>query len=163
MELRPLRDALLRIAKPYSHLYHADGSLYMERWHIMRRGENSCSIRLHHIVTEDQDDHLHDHPFSFWSLVLTGWYLEARPTSRGPCFVFHDNGLIVEETRQTQRPACSLAYRHACDRHKIVAVEPNTWTLVLAGPLRQWWGFYTQIGKIHWRDYESAHVARTER
>lgn len=164
MELTLVRDALRRIAKPYSHLYHADGSLYMERWLIIpRRNEDSSHLRLHHICTKDYDYHLHDHPFSFWSLVLTGGYVEVRPVTRSPCFL--DSSDPREEVRRTVRLAGSLTYRHACDRHRITHVLQNTWTLVFAGPLRQWWGFYTPVGKIHWRDYESKHsaTARTER
>ena len=171
MDLRFLRDALLRVAKPYSHLYHADGSLYMERFIVrQRRDEQGGHIRLHHIVTEDRDVHMHDHPFSFYSLVLTGGYLEARPVDRGPCFTWHSSflggkGLWIEDFRITQRYPWSFEKRHACDRHRILHVELDTWTLVFAGPLRQWWGFYTPKGKIHHRDYESHHVesARTER
>lgn len=166
MEFRRLRDALLAVAQPYSNLYHPDGSLYMERFIVKQRhDEGSGHIRLHHIVTKDWDDHLHDHPFSFWSFVLTGGYLELRPVIRNPCFIKDDDGKILEECRVTQRYAGALDYRHACDRHKIVRVEPNTWTLVFAGPLRQWWGFYTPKGKVHHRHYESAHSesARIER
>lgn len=172
MQLTLLRDALLGVAQPYSHLYHADGTLYMERWIIVpRRKPDGCHVRLHHICTEDQDRHLHDHPFSFGSLVLTGGYIEARPVTRSPCFLGADLETLdllpfpYEEVRQELRKAGSFAYRHACDRHRIVWVQENTWTLVFAGPLRQWWGFYTEKGKIHWRDYESEHTtyARTEK
>jgi len=171
MQLTLLRDALLHVAQPYSHLHHADGSLYMERWFVIpRKNEDKCHLRLHHIVTADRDWHLHDHPFSFWSLVLTGGYTEARPISRTPRFyrpdpMFELLPCEVEENYQTYRSAGSIAYRHACDRHRITNVLPDTWTLVLAGPLRQWWGFYTPVGKIYWRDYESKHftTARSER
>lgn len=161
MELTWLRNALLKIAKPYSSLYHADGSLYMERFHVMERRGNLGSIRLHHICTEDRDDAMHDHPFSFYTLILTGGYLEARPEQRDPCFSFDGRELAVATWR---RPG-SVAYRHACDRHKITYVKQDTWTLVFAGPLRQWWGFYTPIGKIFWREYETKHStnARSEK
>lgn len=169
MQLTFLRDALLRVAKPYSHLYHADGSAYMERWLIVRRNsEDSHHLRLHHICTEDRDHHLHDHPFDFWSLVLTGGYVEARPQQRSPSFhgdLGDERDPGVEWCTYTNRHAGSFTFRRACDRHRIVTVLPDTWTLVLASPLRQWWGFYTPVGKIHWRDYESKHStnARTER
>lgn len=170
MDLRYLRDALLRVAKPYSTLYHADGSVYMER-HIVvpRRNPEAGHIRLHHIVTEDRDEHMHDHPFDFRSLVLTGGYLEARPVDRGPCFKWFSpflgaEGRWVEECHIHQRYPWSFEKRYACDRHRIIHVEPDTWTLVFAGPLRQWWGFYTPKGKIYHRDYESVHSsARSER
>lgn len=161
MELGFLRDALLRVAKPYSHLYHADQSLYMERFILLsRQGENAGHVRLHHICTADYNLHMHDHPFSFYTVLLTGWYLEARPAERNPCF----NSIGTENNVLTLRKPGSIAYRHACDRHKIISVGPDTWTLVFAGPLRQWWGFYTRAGKVFWRDYESIYksTARKE-
>lgn len=171
MQLTLLRDALLRVAQPYSHLYHADGSLYMERFIVwQRKDEDHRHVRLHHIVTEDRDIHFHDHPFDFHSLVLTGGYIEARPIMRGPCFIKPNEEFeLIPQSREeftiTFRGAGSINYRHACDRHRILHVQENTWTLVFASPLRQWWGFYTPLGKIHWRDYESKHStnARSER
>jgi hypothetical protein len=34
-------------------------------------------------------------------------------------------------------------------------VYPDTWTLMIYGPIRQWWGFFTPRGKVYWRDYPS--------
>jgi hypothetical protein len=169
MDLAFVRNALLRCAKPYSHLYHADGSLYMERFLVVeRRDEDQRHVRLHHIVTKDYDHHLHDHPFDFWSLVLTGGYIEVQPLTRGPCFYQPPGSYVTDDLREEVRPryryAGSLAFVRACDRHRIVSVLPNTWTLVFASPLRQWWGFYTPVGKIHWRDYhKTSPNAREER
>lgn len=167
MDFPRLRDFLIRHSKPYSNIHHADGSLYMERRFILeRKDEQHGHVRLHHICTEDRDQHFHDHPFSFWSFVLTGGYCELRPRTRGPCFYSpHPFGKYeqVEEATSQWRYSGDFAYRHACDRHRIVYVLPDTWTLVFAGPLRQWWGFYTKVGKIHWRDYETSHINSTRK
>lgn len=169
MQLTLLRDALLRVSTPYSSIYHADDSTYMERsFVVQRKTSEGRHLRLHHICTEDRDAHLHDHPFDFYSLVLTGGYVEARPTSRNPAFhadFGDDLDTGVEWCNFTIRKAGSFAFRRCTDRHKIVEVFPDTWTLVLASPIRQWWGFYTPVGKIHWRDYEKQYhlSAKTER
>lgn len=155
---------------PYFHLYHADGSAYMMRywlvpytfekvltirespigWLLQRFG---IAVRLHHICTPDADRAMHDHPWSFLSIVLRGWYLEARPMKVSPCF----DG-PVEEARCLYRLAGSIGFRHAPDRHRVTQVsDGGVWTLFATGPQRQWWGFYTPAGKIYYRDYESVH------
>lgn len=152
-----LIDALMRFAKrrPYEHLKHADGSLYMGRWWVVPRSKWTFGygLRIHHIATPDFDRHLHDHPFSFVSLVLKGWYIEARPVERDPCFV-GDRELCY----LTQRKKGSIAYRPCWARHRICAMsQGGVWTLVLTSPRKMWWGFFTETGKVHWTQYESVH------
>lgn len=158
-----LVDALIARAKrtPYMHLFHADGTPYMERYWLRPYSEDrqGWAVRLHHIVTEDYDRELHDHPWDFWSLVLRGGYLEARPYGTEPDFNAPGG---CERVRFTERRAGSFAHRRATDRHRIVAVEKDTWTLFVTGPKRQWWGFYTPTGKQHWRHFESVHTAEPQ-
>ena len=144
---------------PYTHLHHADGSLYMERFWLRPYSEDRGGVaaRLHHIVTEDLDRDLHDHPWDFVSVVLRGGYVEARPINAGkPDFSAPDGG---ERVHFVSRSAGSIAYRRATDRHRIVSVLPDTWTLFVTGAARHWWGFYTPGGKVYWRDYASCHAA----
>jgi hypothetical protein len=47
---------------------------YMHRW-IFKHPWGT--VRLHHILRSDDDRHLHDHPFNFVSLLLTGGYTEV--------------------------------------------------------------------------------------
>lgn len=148
---------LLRFAKPYSkgHLFHADGSAYMERFTLFET--RWLSARIHHIVSPDWDRDMHDHPWDFVSVILSGGYIEERPTPS-----FHKPQWLEdgsESRRGRYRASPSIALRHATDRHLISYVEPETWTLFVYGPLRQWWGFYTRAGKIYWRDYPSVHEA----
>jgi len=137
--------------RPYrkGHLYHADNSLYMKRYSIFET--KWLSARVHNIATEDRDVAMHDHPWSFISFVLRGAYLEERPMTIMPCFISDS----CEESYgvKARRAGLKPAFRHATDRHRISWVAPNTWTLFIYGPLRQWWGFYTPAGKIYFRDY----------
>lgn len=153
-----LRDWLLEHAEPYDngdgvgHLYHADGTLYMARFQLAQR----CGfvLRLHHIATHDLDRHLHDHPWNFLSIVLTGCYIEFRPATIKPCF----DGDVETVTARHRMPG-SIAFRRSTDRHRIAFVRDQTWTLFLTWPRVQWWGFYTPAGKIYWRHYPSVHGA----
>lgn len=153
-----LVDWLIVIARrtPHTHLYHADGSLYMARFWLVRT--RWFSARLHHIATPDLDRHLHDHPWTFVSVVLRGGYTEARPLTVDPCFMDFPGAPEIEMSRLRFRSAGSVALRRATDRHRIVQIRPSTWTLVILGPKRQWWGFYTRQGKVHWRDYATLHA-----
>jgi hypothetical protein len=147
------------------HLYHTDGSLYMGRWALFETRWLSC--RLHHLASCDHDRDMHDHPWVFASILLCGSYVEHRPAQINPHFeaVRRPRGLVwedeqVEVSARTVRVATSIALRRPTDRHRISAVQPDTWSLFIYGPLRQWWGFYTSAGKIYWKDYLSRNEAR---
>lgn len=147
---------LMRFARPFSggHLHHADGSLYMGRYVLFE--SRWLSARIHHIASADLDRDMHDHPWDFVSILLSGGYLEQQP------LMFHRPEFTEDHTevrRGRWRAAPSIARRRATDRHLISFVQPNTWSLFIYGPSRQWWGFYTRTGKIHWKDYCSVHEA----
>lgn len=181
-------DRLIARARrtPYFHLYHRDGSPYMERFWLMPRRalqwidekpqtdsglrpaadelglgfelrsdiRHLPSWRLHHICTPDLDREFHNHPWSFVSIVLRGGYVERRPHYDEPRWQL---GANEEQSYTVTRLAGDVAFRSYRDRHRIVHVLPDTWTLVIMGPKRQTWGFFTQSGFVGWRDFESAH------
>lgn len=182
--MRRIVDWIIALSKrtPYSHLWHADGTCYMRRFWLMPKfmlAEVWCddgisffyelkpwarrlpALRLHQICTPDYDPHMHDHPWSFVSLVLRGGYMERRPVSVEPSFISTDER---EDYFPTHRRSGSIALRRSTDRHLISYVESDTWTLVALGPKRHWWGFFTATGKVHWKAYPSVHnyIARVE-
>lgn len=139
---------------PYFHLQHADGSFYMERFWLFRTPW--INARVHHIHTPDHDRHLHDHPWTFISIILRGSYIEARPRFYEPRFFSSLNN--TELVDYTYRREGSIALRRAIDRHLIDLVSNGgVWTLVFTFPNRHKWGFYTPEGKIPWKKYESTH------
>lgn len=132
------------------HIHGTDGSLYMGRWELFET--RWIEARVHHITRPDLDREMHDHPAGFLSLVLKGWYDEALPSTIDPCWDWrHGNEFFTETRRRTW----SIAYRPATARHRITRVsEGGVWTLfILVGGRKQWWGFYTPAGKVHWKDY----------
>lgn len=136
---------------PYLHIYGEDGSPYMYRYWLFR--SRWLSARIHHIASHDRDPYMHDHPWSFVSVVLRGCYMEQRPLD--PTHpVFNEAG--VEPCGGTARGPGSICYRRACDRHRISFVGSGTYTLFILGPLVQWWGFYTPAAKLYYRDYLKA-------
>ena len=84
-------DWLIARAKltPYQHIMSADGTeMYMGRWwlfnpysretHKSRFWWCPWSFRIHHILREDADRDLHDHPWNARTIILRGWYTEQR-------------------------------------------------------------------------------------
>lgn len=109
-------------------------SPYMVRYRII--DTPWFGVYLHHILRSDVDRHLHDHPFSFVSAMLWGGYTEVL--SR---YVFDLPG----HARRLARRAPSICFRNAEDAHHLVLERP-CWTLVLRGPRRRQWGFWTAVG-----------------
>jgi hypothetical protein len=118
--------------------------LYMRRWSLRTPW---CTLRLHHIVLDDVDRALHDHPWSFLSVVLKGAYDEERPGATH------------------RRRAGSIAVRRATDLHRVTLASPAVWTFVVTGRHRRTWGFVTDEGWVPWHEYSGAGsrrvVART--
>lgn len=100
---------------------------YMTRWVLDLR---LFSLRLHHFHRSDDDRHLHDHPWWFLSLILSGGYEEI--TERGTVAV--KPGRVV--------------FRRASHRHAVKLLGPSCWTIVLTGPIRRVWGFWVK-GLFH--------------
>lgn len=114
------------------------GKLYMWRLRMLRTPW--FSVYLHHIVKEDVDTDLHDHPWSFFSILLWGSYWELFPS----------------EERTKHRHVRWFNFKRAEDAHTITWLSTRrtgVWTLVFLGPKRRSWGFYTSKGWIPWRQY----------
>lgn len=128
-----------------SDIYFA-GSLYMRRWRIIDL--LWFGLRVHHIARSDADCELHDHPFTFVSIILTGGYYEhtidGRRTWYGP------GSVVVRSADNLHRLELlkDLDAGGPCiDR------ERSAWTLVVRGPRRREWGFLTDRGWQHWQAF----------
>lgn len=136
------------VRTPYTHI---DG--YMMRYWLFnpyptkssgRRPwwQFPISIRLHHILREDDDRHHHDHPWNARTVILRGWYREVRQ---------HPKCLPLEESfRRLLEPTGQFFIRKAGDTaqlrfgefHRISEVSPGgVWTLFITGRYRGDWGF----------------------
>ena len=133
---------------------HVDTKPYLERykfanewkWFERLRQKYEIKYYLHHFVSEDSEEWLHDHPWE-WAIciVLSGGYVEERLTAFCPWY-----GLVTEERNVNwfNRLTKSTV-------HKVLKVKPNTWTLIITGPdvkvegKPKSWGFVedTQIDK----------------
>lgn len=111
--------------------------VYLRRLYLLRTPW--FSIMLHRIKLPDPDRHLHDHPWNFLAIVLRGFYIEQRndPDSWIPTY-----------NRRSWFNFC-----RASGAHKIVRVSPTCTTLVITGRKQRSWGFHTDQGWMHWKEY----------
>lgn len=119
-----------------------EANYYMRRFILLL--PFGFTLRLHHIVRSDDDRHLHDHPFSFASFLLSGGYFETVPCEPVEPL---DNGKRTEYRRRF-----SFNVKRATDQHALALTRP-VWTLVFAMPKSREWGFHTEMGWVHNEDY----------
>lgn len=127
---------------------------YMLRWFVIPRNR-VFNIYLHHVLRDDDDRALHDHPWINLSIVLRGGYREitfVRPPVPGSA---------LPATIELDRKPGSVVLRRARKAHRLTLYrDPETgrslpsWSLFLTGPNLQSWGFWCPLGRwVHWRDF----------
>lgn len=97
------------------------------------------AIDLHWLINPDPENHLHDHPVSFLSIILHGSYVELRSLMGQKVFQYHRWFNYI-----------SAEYN---DCHRIVGVDKNTLTLCFMGPKIREWGFHVKDHWVYWKDY----------
>lgn len=103
-----------------------DGVRYLSRWWVVNTPLGGVAV--HRMDGPDARDVLHDHPFTFCSLVLRGGYVERR--------------LDPLTMRASPRPVRRWNRMRKFDAHVIVELlRVPTWTLLWIGPKRRTWGF----------------------
>jgi hypothetical protein len=151
-------------------LRRADGRTYLRRWALTV--DRIGSIKLHRMDAPDPGEDLHDHPWTFWSLVLWGGYDEERAPIREAC-AWADIDQLMPPRRpgveyhgmrgnEESRRWLSLRALRLDECHRIVRLHRSpTWTLVVCGPGRRWWGFYPPGGYMPAPAYD--HTASKQR
>lgn len=133
---------------PYRHL---DG--YMHRWWLFNAYEDGGgyvkqgwlrkrlpSIRVHKILREDRDQHMHDHPWDARTIILDGQYIER-------C---QEDGLFKNMLRS---PGCTRAIRFG-EFHRIRWVQAEgVYTLFFTWKYMGTWGFNVDGVKVPYREY----------
>jgi hypothetical protein len=109
-------------------------------------------LYVHFIYREDLDPVPHDHPWTFWRMVLRGGYHEDYLWM--PSWPY---GAVTRRFIQPLRPG-RVPTAHA---HRIVQVKPGTVSLVLVGRKSRAWGFWvhsqTETGwTSRWVDFRDA-------
>lgn len=116
---------------------NAAGDAYLVRWRLLQTPW--FAVYLHHILRSDDDRALHDHPWSFASVILAGGYFEHTPRGR---FWRQPGSIILHRAEELHRIELGPS------RAAIGGTLP-AWTLVFCGRRRRPWGFSTAAG---WRE-----------
>lgn len=96
--------------KPYKHLKG-----YLHRWTFFEF--KNFHFRVHHILSEDKTPFLHNHPFSYLSIILSGGYEE----------LYEKDGKLIKKTNKR----FAFIWRDHTVYHRITKVKPGTRTLFL--------------------------------
>lgn len=115
---------------------------YMRRWWLIPRNR-VFNVYLHHILRDDDDRALHDHPWFNCSILLRGAYYEVMPT-RGATLM------------RRLRTAGSVVLRSPWAAHRLEVAGSECWSLFLTGPLQRRWGFWCPQGWRYWKDFAAA-------
>ena len=117
---------------------HHRRRLYLNRWHVLRHdpelNETGSNTYIHQFLIGDPEVP-HDHPWPNTSVILHGSYVEWTPEGEFTRRV----GDIVS------RPANAL--------HAIIKMEPSTITWFQTGSKEREWGFQTETGWVHWKEF----------
>ena len=105
--------------------------------HYLINERPKTRVTLHKTLISDTDE-LHNHPWAWASLILTGGYWEDTPEGK------------------FWRPPGHFRVRKASDLHRLI-VDPKAgtvWTLFIMGEKEQDWGFLQPDGSIEqWQKY----------
>jgi hypothetical protein len=104
------------------------------------------SVNLHHFLRGDEDRDLHDHPFSFATLILRGGYVEQTPAAADAPYGAY---------RYTTRRPGELLLRPARWAHRVDLRGQDAWTLIAMTKKKREWGFFTIAGWTPFRAYHS--------
>lgn len=119
-------------------------SEYIVRLHVLKTNfkHGLGAICLHWIKKPDPEPYDHDHPVTFLSIILRGWYTERRIV----------NGVLT--IRKHRWFNFIRASENDC--HTIIRCAPNTLTLCIMGPKCREWGFHNLragVPWLFWKDY----------
>lgn len=171
---KPVADWLIKRSKrtPYYPITSRDGTaLYMDRHWLFNaygKGPNDTtlpgrwerwglpSIRVHHILRADDDDHMHDHPWNARTIVLRGWYIEDRPVAHegDALSTLWENKAVVDVRERHWRKRGYTGQVLFNQFHRIAEVPPEgAYTLWFTWKYQGTWGFLVDGAKVPWREY----------
>ena len=120
---------------------------YMKRWVVYRFKSGRCCY-IQRFGHGDDARHMHDHPKDFLSIGLCGWYNERV------CTAISDSGNSVPVAWLTRKWKAPWIRRFKAEHiHSLPHIFCPTWTILFGGRNRRKWGFYTEEGWVHWREY----------
>lgn len=144
---------------PQTGLHNCVGERFLTRFYLFRH--RRLGVMLHWFERSDEDLELHDHPWSFVSVILWRGYVEHYEVSQ-TCAACQGNGVVRhtaaaiacrrcdatgEDYRRVRkrRWPLTILWRRAEWRHRVELVkERPALTLVIRFRERRQWGFWSQ-------------------
>ena len=120
---------------------------YLERYYLFLKDRKHFpfNVFLHKFLKSDPDD-LHDHPWSYATIILKGGYYEWIPT-------YDTKGRKLTEVAVWRGPG---SYRvSSADSFHRIELDPTVtcWTLFMPGPQQRDWGFMVRDTWVQWEKY----------
>ena len=130
-----------------------DNEPYLERYYLFLKDRKRFpfNVFLHKFLKSDPDD-VHDHPWSYFTLILKGGYYEWTPQ-------FDAAGKKIGEMARWCGPGhfriCSAGSFHR------IELDPSVecWTVFMPGPQKREWGFLTRGKWIQHEEYLNSRMA----
>lgn len=100
------------------------------------------NIYIHQIMRSDLDTEMHDHPFHFTSIILSGAY--------------HEDSIYPSDWTNIIGRNCyqgDVIEHRAEDAHKLTLLTKEVWTLVITSGRNRVWGYRFQDG--NWIDFQT--------
>lgn len=141
-----------RLARDKMEVGRPGDGVYLTRWVLFgqRMGPPGSRALFLHWFQRSDEDQLHDHPWGFISVILSGGYWEHTPL---------DPADPAGPTRRRWYGPGRVLVRPADWRHRVEIPDGRAaWTLILRGVKRRSWYFYCPAGEVPWRTY----VARVD-
>jgi quercetin dioxygenase-like cupin family protein len=120
------------------------GHNYLKRWWVVPRNQ-FANVYLHEVTGPDDDRAMHDHPWMNTSVIISGGYIEHTPEG---VFERHEGDVIT-------RPA------EALHRLELLPGVERTISLFFTGPRVREWGFMTDHGWVHYKEFIEIHGERS--
>lgn len=117
-----------------------EGKVHFRRYRLL--STPWFSLYLHQICRSDEDVDMHDHPWDFESMILSGSYAE-----------FSKYPPEFDDVEYNKFYAGDCIKHNAEDAHRIYLLSPEVWTLVFTSGRNREWGYQTSEGWINHEEY----------
>ncbi len=132
-----------------------DGKTYLSRFGFGFK--NVASVLVHKMEAPDPGPDLHNHPWWFITIPLWGGYIEQR-THEDLAVQYAkeaESGYPYRGTVEVRKPFRPKLMRLS-QCHTITDLRKKTaWSLVITGPVKRDWGYFTSGGFMPHEEYEA--------
>lgn len=156
--------AMRRVQRPPDETIGGWENPYLLRWYVIQ--SRVFGIYIHQFLRSDDSRALHDHPWDFISIILSGGYIEKyAPRHLRSIYgdvIYKDPSFFYSAFRAPGDIFCHRA-EHA---HRVLLfghqekVDPfhppeelPCWSIIIKGPIRRKWGFWCKHSWRFWKDY----------